>query len=278
MPFKDILVHVDDGAACSQRLEIATRLATTYGAHLIGLHVGLPLHLPGAIAPDLGGEVARLHAQYRAQSSAAARAIFEHAVQLAGLSNEWRDVTGDIVDTMAMHARYADLAVIGQTDEDDGSLAGAHRLSDHLPLLAGTPVLVVPAVGHYPVVGEKVLVAWNAGREARRAVSDAMPILARARQVVVMVINPNEGAASHGEVPGADIGLHLARHGVTAVCETIQADDIDVGNMLLSRVSDEGVDLLVMGAYGRSRFREVILGGATRQILGQMTVPVFMSH
>ena len=105
-----------------------------------------------------------------------------------------------------------------------------------------------------------------------------MPLLERAKQVVVMVINPKEGPVTHGEVPGADIGIHLARHGVKAVCETIQANDIDVANMLLSRVSDEGVDLLVMGAYGRPRLREVVLGGATRQILGQMTVPVFMSH
>ena len=114
--------------------------------------------------------------------------------------------------------------------------------------------------------------------EATRAVHDALPILVGARLVHVIAVNPSGGMAGHGDVPGADICLHLSRHGVNAVCEHIRSEDLKIGEMLLSRAADEDVDLLVMGAYGRSRLRELVMGGATRHLLGHMTVPVLMSH
>jgi len=123
-----------------------------------------------------------------------------------------------------------------------------------------------------------VLVAWNASREATRAVHDALPILERADLVHVMAINPDHGRAGHGDIPGADICLHLSRHGVKAVCEHITADDLDPGEMLLSRAADEDCDLIVMGGYGHSRMRQLVLGGTTRQLLAHMTVPVLFSH
>jgi nucleotide-binding universal stress UspA family protein len=123
-----------------------------------------------------------------------------------------------------------------------------------------------------------VVVAWDASREAARAVSDALPILEKASSVTVVTVNPRERDYGHGDVPGADIAVYLARHGVKVDVQRIDARDIDVGNMLLSHVANDSADLLVMGAYGHSRLREVVLGGATRTILGEMTVPVLMSH
>ena len=123
-----------------------------------------------------------------------------------------------------------------------------------------------------------MLVAWNASREAARAVNDALPILQRAATVVILAVNPHGGPRGHGEAPGADIALHLARHGVKAEAEWFQAEDLAVGEALLSRAADLSVDLVVMGAYGRTRVRELILGGATRAMLQAMTTPVFMSH
>jgi nucleotide-binding universal stress UspA family protein len=145
-------------------------------------------------------------------------------------------------------------------------------------LEVGRPVLVVPSVGQFPTLGQRVLVAWNASREATRAVHDALPLLRRSRRTQVVVINPQGGAGGHGDIPGADIGLHLSRHGVNAVCERISADDVETGALLLSRAADEGADLIVMGAYGHSRLSELVLGGATRHILRHMTVPVLLSH
>ena len=122
------------------------------------------------------------------------------------------------------------------------------------------------------------MVAWDGGREAVRAINDALPLLAGAEHVDVVSVNPEERGTDHGEIPGADMCLHLARHGVNAEAQHIAASDVDVGNMLLSRVADVGADLLVMGAYGHSRWREIVLGGATHQVLSEMTVPVVMSH
>lgn len=276
--FKDVLVQVDDAKSCPSRLEVAAKLAVAHEAHLVGLHVRPPLRLPGAIAPDYGGELARLQAEYSEEAAGTAKALFEDATKAFVISSEWRDVSGDVIDTVAVHARYADLVVVSQSDPDDSDSVGDRHLADHLVLDAGTPVLVVPYVGRYPTVGERVLVAWNASREARRAVSDALPILKRSQRVKVLAINPKEGPSAHGELAGADIALHLARHGITAVSESIRAPDLEVGAMLLSRAADDAADLMVMGAYGRSRLRELVLGGATRHILYHMTVPVLLSH
>jgi nucleotide-binding universal stress UspA family protein len=121
-------------------------------------------------------------------------------------------------------------------------------------------------------------VAWNAGREAARAVTDALPLLTRADAVHVVAFNPDKGGADHGDTPGADIGLYLARHGVKVSVAQQQNEELAVGEQILSRAADLSVDLIVMGAYGHSRVRELMLGGATRTLLDSMTVPVLMSH
>ena len=123
-----------------------------------------------------------------------------------------------------------------------------------------------------------MLVAWNASRAATRAINDAMPLLAGAETVTVLCVDPDEDSRAHGEVPGMDIAAHLARHGVKASVESTVSGGIGVGNALLSRASDIGADLLVMGAYGHTRVRELLLGGATRTILKSMTLPVLMAH
>jgi nucleotide-binding universal stress UspA family protein len=140
---------------------------------------------------------------------------------------------------------------------------------------AGRPVLMVPYAGRFPDTGKRVLIAWNAGREAARAVTDAMPLLSKAQSVEVVAFG--EGG-DHGEVPGADLALFLARHGVKATAARQHAPGVDIGNQILSRAADVNADLIVMGAYGHSRLRELALGGATRSVLDAMTVPVLMAH
>ena len=138
--------------------------------------------------------------------------------------------------------------------------------------------MIVPYAGRFDTVGSNVLVAWNATREAARAVNDAMPILQKAEKVTVLSINPPSEEAGGPVWPAADIALHLARHGVKAEASSTVSHEIDVGNAILSRAADFGSDLIVMGGYGHSRQREFILGGVTRTLLGHMTVPVIMSH
>ena len=188
---------------------------------------------------------------------------------------EWRAASGYPADVAAVHCRCADLTILGQFEP---AAAARRPRSEEVALLAGRPLLVVPYGGDFPTVGERVVVAWDAGREATRAVKDAMPLLAEAAQVTVMTIDPRPSTAGHGAVPGADIARYLARHGVKAAVESTGSAGIGAGDVLLSRAADLGADLLVMGAYGHSRVHEVLLGGATRTVLASMTLPVLMAH
>ncbi len=277
MALKSILVQVGEDKNGAGRIELAAKLAADHGAHLTGVYVARPAYLPPYLAAEVGPEVFDAQKKMAAEAAAEAEARFGAVAKRAGVEWEWRADSGVASDVTAVHARYADITVVGQTDPE-GEGAAVEEVAEHLVLDAGRPVLVIPYAGKYAQVGERVMVAWNASREAARAVNDALPILERAKQVTVLAVNPKGGPKGHGDIPGADITLHLTRHGVKAEATHIFADDIEVGNMLLSRVADTGVDLLVMGAYGRSRLRELIMGGVSRSILRHMTVPVLMSH
>jgi nucleotide-binding universal stress UspA family protein len=122
------------------------------------------------------------------------------------------------------------------------------------------------------------MLCWNASRESARAAADALPFLAAAEKVVVLVVDPRSSAGGHGAEPGADVATWLARHGVKVTVQRDVAADADIGGVILSRAADHGADLIVMGIYGHSRVREMILGGASRSLLSSMTVPVLMAH
>lgn len=276
MPYKTILVHVDNGKRCAARLDIACRLARLSDAHLTGLHALTVVRVPAYAMVEGGVQIREFHERMLSESAAAAEALFKKTVNAAGLTKvEWRATRRDAADSVPVHGRYADVIVIGQPNETDGS-GVEPDFAERLLLAAGRPVLVIPYAGDFPSVGTRVLVAWNAGREATRALTDAIPVLREAQQVDVIAFNPKD--APHGEVPGADIGLYLARHGIKVNVSQQTAEDVDVGNQLLSRAADLDSDLIVMGAYGHTRMQELILGGATRTVLKSMTVPVLMSH
>jgi len=282
MSYKDLLVVLDSDAASRRRIDLAAGLAERFAAHLVGLYPlpvpEVPHHLsyydPAVLNPfflDL-----RQQAQ---EASEEEREAFERAASLRGLSAEWRVVAeGGAQADAALHARYVDLTILGQLDPDRGDVELIRPRPEQVTLASGRPILVVPYAGQFETVGRRVLIGWNASREATRAVNDAMPLLMAADIVTVLTIDAREGPDAHGELPGADISLHLARHGVTAEIERTVSAGIAPGEVLLSRAADLGADLLVIGAYGHSRVRELLLGGATRSILQSMTLPVLMSH
>ena len=210
------------------------------------------------------------------EAAEAAEAEYNEIINSVGTTGDWRVAEGDEVEQLTLHGRYVDLVVIGQTDPDDDT--GKGNLTDRLVLSIGRSALVIPYIGASLPIGKRVLVAWDANRQAARAVQDSLPILEHADQVMVLAVNPKGGIGGHGEIPCADICLHLARHGVNAEAQSITAHDVEIGDMILSRISDESIDLLVMGAYGHARLRELVLGGVTRHILGHMTIPALMSH
>jgi len=278
MTFKDIVVHVDDSRNTSTRLDIATELAQRFDAHLTGIYVKTPIYLPAYVAAQVGPDVLDLQAKSSSEAAEKVGDQFGETMRKSGLISEYRVGEGPIDEVVALHSRYADLAVIGQTDPDGDAPADDLDMAGHVVLYSGRPVLVVPYAGSFSNIGKRILVAWNGSREAARAVNDAMPFLEGAKQVTVLSVNPSDTRDPLGDLPGADISLHFARHGVNVEASQIVADDIQVGDMLLSRVSDGGYDMIIMGGYGRSRLRELVMGGASRHLLHHMTVPVFIAH
>ncbi len=277
MACKTILVHIDAGKRCPARIEIAIALARQYDAHLIGLNALTSVELPGYMLAGVGGaSIAEIRKRNTDELTASAKAVFSKAVSAAGLTTaEWRESGRDAVDAVTLHGRYADLIVIGQPWAEDSSGVGS-GFAERVALEAGRPVLMVPYAGNFRTVGKRIFVGWNGSREATRAITDAIPFLQRAESVQVIVINPQAG--EHGAMPGSDIALYLARHGVNVEVFMDNADQKDVGNEILSRAADFGADLIVMGAYGHSRFTEMVMGGASRTVIDSMTVPVLLSH
>jgi len=275
--YKTILVHTDAGRTTPARLDIAVELASAFGAHLACLYAAKSEPIPSA-AMEARDFLVEVRQRMWAESTQAARQAYDECLRRTGFDRaEWRTSEADALDAMVLHARYADLVVIGQQNPEwPGSVDQDFERA--LPIAAARPVLVVPYAFERRPVGRRVLVAWNASREAARAVSEALPLLKRAKQVDVVAFEPGKSGAAHGAEPGADIALYLARHGVKVTVARVEAPDMDVGNQLLSRAFDLSTDLIVMGAWGHSRLRELVLGGVTRTLLESMTVPVLMAH
>ncbi len=278
MALKDLLVHMDNGRSAKSRLDVAIKLAADNDAHLTGLYVMTRPHVPQFIQAHIGDEVLATQRETILAGAKHAEEIFVEAAERSGVKYEWRAIEDDLFEGIRLHTRYADLAILGQYDSEISIGEGADSLVDRLVLSAGRPILVIPYVGSYPTVGSRAMVAWDGGRLAARAVNDAIPLMQNAKLVEVLAINPKDIEGQHGDVPGADICLHLARHGIKADAEHIISPDVDPGNLLLSRAADQGIDLIVMGAYGHRRLRELVLGGVTHHILKHMTVPILMAH
>jgi nucleotide-binding universal stress UspA family protein len=276
MNYKTILVHINSEKRCAARLELAIQLAKKYDACLVGLHAFFPYTPPGYIMAHMGAEVIAAQQKLANEAMSQTGEAFRKQTSAAGLENkEWHTAHDDPVSAMSLQARYADILVVGQRGASDDS--GVDKdFPERLILVAGRPVLVVPEVGDFPSVGKRIIVAWNASREAARAVTNAIPFLKAADKVYVMAVQSK--ANENENISTERIVQYLSRHGVGVEVEESKDVEIGVGNELLSRASDLSADLLVMGCYGHSRVREWILGGATRTILESMTIPVLMSH
>jgi nucleotide-binding universal stress UspA family protein len=278
MAYKDLLVHVDDSKGCAARVEAAVELAIAHDAHLTGVYLltdpAASSFVEGYLPQDV---VDMLQRQARERADAALGRFAEVARrnQISFETRIDRVLYTAMAEALATNARYADLAILGQADPD--AAEGPDYLPEEVTLASGRPSLVIPYIGPGATFGQRVSVAWDASREAARAVNDALPILERAQAVGVVTVNPREGPFGHGEHPGADIALHLARHGIKVEVQRVESRDVDVANTILSHIADRSSDLLVMGAYGHSRLRELVLGGVTRTILHDMTVPVLMA-
>jgi nucleotide-binding universal stress UspA family protein len=246
MPITSILVYVDTTPASDDRVELAARLAQRCDAYLSG--AGLE---EAALGP---------------------RERFERRLRQDQLQGEWQTIIGLATSYVARHAAAHDLVVIGQRNPDVST--GLDAPAD-VVLGCGRPVLVIPYAGSNQKLDGHALIAWNGSREAKRAVQDALPLMALCDQVTVLCVNPEEDADIELE---GELVTHLARHGLTALAESTTAMSAFVADAVLTRANQLNANIVVMGAYGHSRLRETILGGTTHDMLRDMTRPVLMSH
>jgi nucleotide-binding universal stress UspA family protein len=274
---KDILVALGVGKHDAAG-EYAISIAKSFNAHLVAVAVAYDPVVPGTVIGAIPPEV--LEAQ-RAEAEKNARAAvtrFEKAADRAGVTVETHVINATVAgagDQLGRLARRFDLAVVGQPEREEGF---ADEVLDESVLFeSGRPVIVVPYIQKEGIALNRVMVCWDGSRAATRAIADSMPFLRKAKQVDVVIV-ANGKKAPADEVPGADLGAHLARHGLKVDVKRVVSPDTDVASTVLSEAADIEADMIVMGGYGHSRLREMVLGGVTRGIFESMTVPTLMSH
>jgi len=279
MSLKDLLVHVDASPQGLARLRLAADLAEAHQAYVTGLFLKAPPSPPSALAvgagayigiPDLDEDSRLTGAVERAADSC--EVAFRRELERTAAKGEWQAIDAASLRAIVPYAGCADLVILGKVAPvpygDTTDLPG------EIALACGRPVLVVPD-RPFASVGERIMIAWNGRRESIRALHDAMPLLECARFVVLLEIGDRDA----GPAALKGIAEHLARHGVNAERRVVTASSAeDAGQALLSQADNLDCDLVVMGAYGHTRLREIFLGGATRTVLGGMTFPILMSH
>lgn len=283
MAIRDLLLSIDETGTSPAREDAALAFATEHGAHLVALYCIGEIDIQGWV--DWTGSA--LEERRRLETEQAEKVVnrFRDKAERSGISYETRMVrvpAHAIASEIALHARYTDMVILGQVSPDDPPIGDRH-IVEHVVLACGRPSLVIPYIGAPEKngaieFGRNIMVAWDDSREATRAVNDAMAVLERSSHVDLAIVNASRSPYAHGGEPGSDIALHLSRHGIEVEVQQLDTREMNPGDTLLARLSDRGTDMLVMGAYGHSRMRELVLGGVTQNILEHMTVPVLMSH
>jgi nucleotide-binding universal stress UspA family protein len=279
MQYRTILLNLNDEPRADALIKAALSLAKEHSAHLICLYV-IPSALP---PPELIGPVANtwLEDQMRGFRDQAQRIKSKLDSQMGTLSisHEWRldDSRFDqtVADSVIAQGRAADLVIVSQ-----GLRNGwLDDVPERVAIESGRPVLVVPQQGEFHELGSDVTIAWKASKEATRAVFDALPILQKARRVrLLTLVDDDDYVKGANDGSMAYLAATLLRHGIEAETEVAPRGDLPVGDRLLELSKVKGQELLVMGLYGHSRFREFVLGGVSRDVLQHMTIPVLLAH
>ena len=278
MGLNDILVYVDSTEATKARVGFAVALAKEHDAHLIGLAFA-----PTALLPLYGADVgfadmSEVMESVKTQGANALQA-FEARAKADGVSAEAELMQGmseEFPHDFARAARHVDLAILGQPRDGD-PLIGQYALVERCLFASGRPVIIVPALPEKPSLDGTIVAAWDGSAEAARAINDALTFLKPASRVV-LVVGVASGQDDEQAPQTDDMIAHLERHGVTAEALRVKAGEGDIGRLLLATAKSLDADLMVMGAFHHSRWREFILGGVTLTVLEEATIPLFMAH
>jgi len=277
MQYRTILLSLNDEPHVPNLVQAAVSLADA-NAHVIGLYA-MPSVLP---SPDIMGasDMHWLDEQIRCfeNQSARIRIEFENLVKKApSLSYEWRfdksNLEASVADSVIEHGRAADLIVVSRAAQN----GWINDVAERAAIESGRPVVVIPEGSSLPAVDTEMMLAWKNSKEATRAAFDALPLLRRARRVRLLAV-VEEGTDDGERTSSAQLAESLLRHGIKVEVESIPMGGVSVGDGLLEYAENHAQGLLVMGLYGRSRFREFFLGGASRDVLSHASLPVFLSH
>lgn len=276
--YTKLLVHVPTERSPRAAIDASVTLAMTCGAELEAFAIGyesindVPFVAEGAAAMAPVFEAQHLHALERANG---ALAVFEVEAKAANVKHRSRALGASFAEAAAIvssSARLSDLSIVSQPDPDRETCD--NLLPQTLLLQAGGPLLMVPYTFHGALNTRRIGICWDGSRLAARALRDAMPLISKANALTVLTVNEPASV----EASPDRLLARLASLGLPARSIGLQADHSDIQAMLLSAAADESLDLLVMGGYGHSRLREVVLGGVTRDMFRSMTMPVLMSH
>lgn len=277
---KDIVVYIDAEGRASWRAVIdhAVSLATTWNSHVIVAFAPEDL----VLRPHTGFvRGAAIHATIASHEERKQVANEELQIMLAkvaaatGLRCELRICTGQTGEALMLHARHASLAIVAASRSADLEVT-ALTLSEDVIFASGRPSMLIPADWRADRTPGKIVIGWNASREAARAVADSIPFLLGAEAVHVVVVPEPKVSGLLGEDPGADISRHLARYGVKVVLDCLEGPN--AGELILGRAEEIGANMIVMGAYGQSRITEFVFGSATRTLLAQASIPILLSR
>jgi nucleotide-binding universal stress UspA family protein len=274
---KDIVVNLSVNQKVGPAGDYAVSVAAAFDAHLTGIAFIYDPIVPVSGTGYIPAEV--IESQQADNETAAKAAIdgFAEATRRAGLSAEPLTLTASLSGAGEQFGRIArrfDLAIVGQADPEASSID--EIVAETALFESGLPVIIVPYIQKAPLKLDNVMVCWDGSRQSARAIADAMPFLTKAGRVEIVIITNERG--KQDEIEGADMGQHLARHGLKVDVHRISGGNIDVADALLSHAADSGADFMVMGGYGHSRLREFVLGGVTHSIFRSMTVPTLMAH
>ena len=280
MAYKTILVSLNELSRLPQLLGAAATAARSFGAHISGLYVIPAVQLYPSMGFEAVPQVFDGNQIYFKDNEANVRTAFEDTMKKEGLKFDLHVVQGatpSIADEVVNKGRSADLLIISATNPDETTGVESDFVEQTL-MAAGRPILVLPFKGNVKLSFGDIVLGWNGEREAARAAFDALPVLKAARKVRIVRTDPQKDPSLKGSVAGADLAETLARHGVKAEATSYPTAGDDAGHALLRCADDNGSDLIVMGAYGHSRLREYIFGGATQHVLAHLNRPVLMSH
>ena len=280
---KTITVFLDSCPSGQRRAARAAALAQSWGAHLVGVYVvfkGVVSHPSLAYARSekaIAGVIAheRRVEDARGGTTAEVGEHFRTLCERLGVSAEFRPIQRGKTDEAAIiNSLHSDLLVIGNPEP---SGLPDDMTAERILLASGVPLLIIPNDWHGETIGERVMIGWNASPEARRAVSDSMCLLAAAKSVTALIVDP-DACKRLGVETGCDIAQHLGRHGLHVDVEQAVSRGRPVAEVILDRAKQDGADLLVVGARNPAHLMEIVLGRATRTLLKKMPVPVLVSR